>query len=81
MKELVCNINAFNFSQTAFIYHDGKQEKTIPIAGLAELEQVVTQLYLAGEIDTVHLFGNDIFIQEIANNIKKINNNIKIEVH
>jgi hypothetical protein len=80
MKEIVCNINAFDFSQTICVYHDGKREKTIPVVGLTELEQTITQLYLAGDINVVHLYGDVEFIDEIIKNIQK-NNNIRIEVH
>ena len=80
MKEIVCNINAFDFSQMVFVYHDGKREKTIHVAGLTELEQTITQLYLAGDINVVHLYGDVEFVDEIVKNIQK-NNNIRIEVH
>lgn len=63
-----------------FVYHDGKREKTIPVAGLTELEQTITQLYLAGDINVVHLYGDVEFVDEIVKNIQK-NNNIRIEVH
>jgi hypothetical protein len=47
---------------------------------LTELEQTITQLYLAGDINVVHLYGDVEFIDEIIKNIQK-NNNIRIEVH
>lgn len=80
MKEIICNINAFDFSQTISVYHNGEREKTIHVAGLTELEQTITQLYLAEDVNVVHLHGDVEFVDDIVKNIRK-NNNIRIEVH
>lgn len=86
MPVIYCKINLFDMDQVIYLIKD-ETEKEIAKAPLEYLDGTLAALCHEKEVYSVHLFGLEDFVTDIANKINKTEelmfsqNKIKVEVN
>ena len=85
MKILTCNFNLYDLHQSIyFIDEETNTIKKLCICTVDEIGNHMAQLANQLDINIIHLYGNDEYINDIVNRIQSSNynsNNLKIEVN
>ena len=72
MKKIVCNFSLFDMEQTVYVYidEDGHQRyEPVGKCTLDNLGKVVTDVCFANNINNVHLYGHNAYVEGILHDI------------
>lgn len=88
MKKLICNFSLFKFNQTIFLVDSETEERVrVGDATVDGLPSTLLALCRKYNVNSIHLYGTDNYLAEIASNIYSCNareyhnNNLKVEVN
>ena len=85
MKYIVCNLNLFTLSHIIYLLdEENKTYKEVACSDLNHLPQMLVGACVLEEVDNIHLFGTQDFVEKLSHDITAINNsyyaNYKINV-
>lgn len=82
MPIIVCPIQLFNNKQKIYLQYSNETNLIfLEKVTLEKLPEKLTYWADRMKLETIHLYTNDTFAQEIVNRIKAYNNLIKVEVN
>lgn len=85
MKILTCNFNLYDLHQSIYLIDEETETmKKLCICTVDEIGNHMAQLASQLDINKIHLYGNNEYVNDIVNKIQSSNynsNNIKIEVN
>ena len=74
MKKIVCNFNLFDMEQTIYAYIEEDGVKRVEPIGRCKFENLglmLTELCFANNINHIHLFGHEQYVDNIVHDIDK----------
>lgn len=72
MKQVICNFSLFDMEQTVYIYVEEngvKRYDPIGTTKLKNLGHMLTEVCFANNIDHIHLYGHDKYVEGILQDI------------
>lgn len=70
MKTIICNFSLFDMKQSIYIFDD--ETNTYTLVGkcdLNELGKSLTDACFANNIDRVHIYGHNVYVEDILHDI------------
>ena len=81
MPVIICPIKLFELNQNIYINTEGNHLALIGNCLMENLPEALVSKCEEYECETIHLFTNDTFAQEISLRIQELRKNIKVEVN